>query len=83
MVTLYRPRDDLGSRHAGYKGRTGIYELIPVDEAMRRLIHEGASEAELERHARSRAPSILEDGWQKCLSGQTTTEEVLRVTRED
>ncbi|MEO7012664.1 MAG: type II secretion system ATPase GspE [Dokdonella sp.] len=83
VVTLYRPRDDLGSRHAGYKGRTGIYELIPVDEAMRRLIHEGASEAELERHARSRAPSILEDGWQKCLSGQTTTEEVLRVTRED
>lgn len=81
-VTLYRPRANLGSRHAGYKGRTGIYELVPVDESMRRLIHEGASEAELERHARQCAPSILEDGWQKCVAGITTTEEVLRVTRE-
>jgi len=82
QVTLYRPRSDLGSRHAGYKGRTGIYELVPVDEQMRRLIHEGAAEAELERHARRSAPSILEDGWQKCVAGITTTEEVLRVTRE-
>jgi general secretion pathway protein E len=83
VVTLYRPRADLGNRHAGYKGRTGIYELVPVDDAMRRLIHEGASEAELERHARTRAPSIIEDGWSKCVAGLTTTEEVLRVTRED
>src|SRR5690606_17197147 len=83
VATLYRPRADAGNRHAGYKGRTGVYELVPVDDAMRRLIHEGASEAELERHARTRAPSILEDGWKKCLAGLTTTEEVLRVTRED
>ncbi len=83
IATLYRPRADLGSRHAGYKGRTGIYELVPVDDAMRRLIHENASEAELERHARTRAPGILEDGWRKCLAGITSTEEVLRVTREE
>jgi general secretion pathway protein E len=50
---------------------------------MRRLIHENASEAELERHARTRAPGILEDGWRKCLAGLTSTEEVLRVTREE
>ena len=65
-ATLYRPRADLAERHAGYKGRTGIYELVGVDETMRRLIHEGASEADLDRHARSRSPSILEDGWRKC-----------------
>ncbi|HUD43174.1 MAG TPA: type II secretion system ATPase GspE [Dokdonella sp.] len=83
VVTLYRPRAGLDSRHAGYKGRTGIYELVPVDDTLRRLIHEGASEAEIERHARSRSASILEDGWRKCLAGLTSTEEVLRVTRED
>jgi general secretion pathway protein E len=83
QVTLYRPRVDLGNRHAGYKGRTGIYELVPVDDTMRRLIHEGASEAELERHARTRSPSILDDGWRKCVAGLTSTEEVLRVTREE
>jgi general secretion pathway protein E len=50
---------------------------------MRRLIHEGASEADLERQARTRSPSILDDGWRKCASGITSPEEVLRVTRED
>ena len=85
-VTLYRPRADLaahGGRHAGYRGRTGIYELIAVDDTMRRLVHEGASEAEFERHARTRGASILEDGWNKCVAGITSTEEVLRVTREE
>jgi general secretion pathway protein E len=86
QVTLYRPRADVseqGGRQAGYKGRTGIYELIAIDESMRRLIHEGASEAEFERHARTRSASILEDGWRKCVAGITSTGEVLRVTREE
>ena len=86
MATLYRPRADIatkGGRQAGYKGRTGIYELIALDEALRRLIHEGASEANFERLARTRSASILEDGWRKCLAGVTSTEEVLRVTREE
>ncbi len=54
-----------------------------VDETMRRLIHEGASEADLERHARTRSGAMLEDGWRKCIAGVTSTEEVLRVTREE
>ncbi len=84
-VTLYRPRSDLAAtaRHAGYRGRTGLYELVPVDDAMRRLIHEGAAEAELEGLARTRSASILDDGWRKCVAGITSTEEVLRVTREE
>ncbi|MCK9537927.1 type II secretion system ATPase GspE [Dokdonella sp.] len=83
-VTLYRPRADIAARgrEAGYRGRTGIYELIAIDETLRRLIHEGASEAELERHARTRSAAILADGWAKCLAGITSAEEVLRVTRE-
>ena len=82
-ATLYRPRSDLAGRHAGYKGRTGIYELVGIDETMRKRIHEGASEADLERHARTRSPSIRDDGWRKCATGITSSEEVLRVTRED
>ena len=83
IATLYRQKQDRNTRHAGYKGRTGIYELIQVDEALRKLIHEGASEAQLESHARTRSAGILDDGWQKCLAGVTSAEEVLRVTRED
>ena len=78
--TLYRP----GGRDAtGYKGRTGIYELVLIDEHMRTMIHDGASEQELERYARTRTPGIRDDGRAKVLSGVTTIEEVLKVTRED
>jgi general secretion pathway protein E len=77
--TLYRPAPG----PAGYRGRTGIYELIMVDDAMRTMIHDGASEQELERRARLQTPSIRDDGLGKVLRGTTTVEEVLRVTRED
>jgi general secretion pathway protein E len=82
-ANLYRPSSQLAGRHAGYRGRTGIYEFVPVDEEFRRLIHANAAEVELEHHARTRTPSILEDGWQKCVAGTTSVEEVLRVTREE
>ena len=78
---LYRPGAREGS--GGYKGRTGIYELIVVDDQMRTMIHDGSSEQELERHARLVTPSIRDDGRTKVLRGETTIEEVLRVTRED
>jgi general secretion pathway protein E len=78
--TLYRPgRDPAG----GYRGRTGIYELIVVDDAMRTMIHDGVSEHEFERHARLSTPSIRDDGRARVLRGETTLEEILRVTRED
>jgi general secretion pathway protein E len=66
-----------------FRGRTGIYELVLIDEGMRQLIHDGAGELELERHARQLTKSILDDGRRKVLEGATTVEEVLRVTRED
>jgi general secretion pathway protein E len=78
-VTLWHA----GADGKGYRGRTGIYEIVPVDDAMRTLIHDGASEAQLERHARGLTPSIRDDGLSKVRRGTTTLEEVLRVTRED
>jgi general secretion pathway protein E len=67
----------------GYRGRTGIYELVVIDDVMRTMIHDGAGEHELERQARTVTPSIRDDGRAKILAGATTIEEVLRVTRED
>jgi general secretion pathway protein E len=83
QANLYRPTASAAGRHAGYRGRTGIYEFVPVDEEMRRLIHANAAEVDLERHARTRSPSILDDGWDKCVAGTTSVDEVLRVTREE
>ena len=47
------------------------------------MIHDGVSEHEIERHARKFTPSIRDDGRARVLRGETTLEEVLRVTRED
>jgi general secretion pathway protein E len=82
-LKFHRPNASASGRNAGYKGRTGVYELVLVDETMRRLIHDGASEVEMARYARTRTPSILEDGWNMVLAGVTSADEVLRVTRDE
>ncbi len=68
---------------SGYRGRTGIYELVVIDEAMRELIHERSSEQHLLQHARRSCPGIREDGKNKILAGVTSVQEVLRVTVEE
>jgi general secretion pathway protein E len=78
--TLYRA--GVGDA-TGYRGRTGIYELIAVDDRMRTMIHDGVSEQEFERYARTMSPSIRDDGRRRVLAGDTTLEEVLRVTSAD
>lgn len=65
----------------GYKGRQGIYEIIEIDEQLKTLIHEGAGEQALEKHARTLSPSIHQDGVRKVLGGSTTIEELLRVAK--
>ena len=82
-LRFYRPGPEAHGRNAGYKGRTGLYELIVIDEPLRRMIHEGASEAMLIAHARKSSPAMLEDGWNKVIAGMTSADEVLRVTREE
>lgn len=83
--TIYqaRPAGCESCRGLGYRGRTGIYELIEVDDEMRGMIHAGSGEQALERYARIHSPSIRADGRRKVLAGTTSLEEVLRVTQED
>ena len=70
--------------HSGYSGRTAIYEIMPVDEELRTQIMEGASATEMKRSAVSRGlVTLREDGRRKIESGQTTPDEVLRVTQLD
>jgi general secretion pathway protein E len=77
--TIYRAE----SEAEPFAGRTGIYELVTIDSEMRTMIHDGVSEHELERYARTRGPGIRDDGMRRVLAGSTTLEEVLRVTRSD
>lgn len=66
----------------GYKGRTGIHELLYVDDTVRELIHNGQGEQAIEKFIRKSTRSIRRDGFNKVMQGVTTLEEVLRVTRE-
>jgi len=69
--------------HTGYQGRSGIFELLSVDEGLRGLIHNRASESELHRQAqRNGLGSLREDGERLVALGLTSREELLRVTRD-
>ncbi len=81
--TIYRAIGCEECNFNGYKGRTGIHELLVVDDHIRELIHNGKGEQAVEKYIRKRSPSIRQDGCTRVLAGKTTLEEVLRVTREE
>jgi len=68
----------------GYAGRTGVFELLVADETLRGLIHRQASEAELRESALAGGMVLMRDDGQRLVqAGITTTEELLRVTRDN
>jgi general secretion pathway protein E len=81
--TIYQAKGCEHCANTGYNGRMGIYEMLPIDEHLRVMIHEKSAELAIEKYARTRWPSIRADGMSKVLAGETTLEEVLRVTSVD
>lgn len=89
-VTLYHAAGCEHCNQQGYRGRTGIYELLTVNEDVRRLIHQQAGEQEIDQYLRQSKgydgnayQTIRQDGLRLVMAGITTVEEVLRVTRDD
>jgi type IV pilus assembly protein PilB len=79
-VTLYRPTGCTRCNTTGYKGRVGIYEIMPVTEAIERLIVERKSADEIGRVAHAEGMcSLREDGIERVLEGVTSIEEISRV----
>jgi general secretion pathway protein E len=71
-------------RGTGYRGRTGIYELLPITEEIRSMILRKSPTGEIRRRAIELGMTSLRgDGWAKAKAGVTTIEEILRVTQED
>ena len=69
--------------HTGYAGRTGVYELLVADEAIRAQIHNTASEAEIRAAAIAGGMTLMrEDGERLVQAGITAREELVRVTRD-
>lgn len=82
-IKIYGPVGCPECNHTGYKGRTGIHEQLIVDEKVREMMHESKGEQAVEKYVREFTPSIRQDGTDKVLAGETSLEEVLRVTREE
>jgi general secretion pathway protein E len=83
LTALYEPRGCEACNQTGYRGRTGIYELIVVDETLRRSIHDRAPEAVLRDAAiEAGATSLRADGARWLAAGTTSLAELVRVTRD-
>jgi len=80
-VKFYRSVGCPACNYQGFKGRTGVYELLVVDNEIRNLIHDDASEQAIELQARKKTQSIQVDGARLVLHGITTTDEIFRVIR--
>jgi len=80
-IQLFKSRGCVACDQVGYRGRLGIYELVSIDDGMRRLIHDQASEGVLTDHARKSSRSLMQNGFDRVISGETTVDEVFRVTQ--
>jgi type II secretory ATPase GspE/PulE/Tfp pilus assembly ATPase PilB-like protein len=70
-------------RGNGYKGRTGIFEILPVNDDVRPLVISHASASDIKACSLKHGMRTLrEDGWDKVLAGTTSIDEILRVTEE-
>ena len=77
---IYRPKGCDDCHNTGYVGRFGLFDLVTMDDRLRQMIHENASEIEMEKHIRRFSQSLRDTGLDQVLSGGTSLEEVLAVT---
>jgi general secretion pathway protein E len=82
--TIYRARGCDACGGTGYRGRTGIYELLLVDDDIRQLTLKNVDSSTIKRTGVQKGMlTLLDDGARKVLAGETTLAEVLSVTQED
>ncbi|HKC60712.1 MAG TPA: type II secretion system ATPase GspE [Myxococcales bacterium] len=81
---IYRPKSCDACNGTGYRGRTGIYEFMMVDDAIRELAVKKVDSGSIKRAAVQKGMrTLMEDGGRKVLRGVTSVAEVLSVTQED
>lgn len=68
-------------RGIGYKGRVGLYEIVEMDDTIRAMIHDNASEADISAHAFRARQTLLQSGAAVVASGKSSAADVLRVCR--
>jgi len=79
---LYRGRGCKACSNTGYIGRTGIYEILVINDEIEKMIVNKASAGEIKEKAlKTGMRTLRDDGWDKVAAGVTTPEEVMRVTQ--
>ncbi|MFA4875417.1 MAG: GspE/PulE family protein [bacterium] len=82
-TVVHRGRGCKKCRMSGYSGRMGLFEIIPIDKDLRKMIVAGKTEDELTAEARARGiQDLRQQGAKHVIKGATTVDEVLRVTEE-
>jgi general secretion pathway protein E len=80
---VYEPRGCPACGGTGYRGRTGLFEAVKVDDTLRRLINAGGDEPAIAAHAFRAAPTLAATARALVLDGITSPEEALRVSRHE
>jgi len=80
--TIFQPVGCPSCLHLGYKGRSGIYELIEIDSTLSGMIHDQLSQQKIEKYCRTKSSGIEQDGLRKVSQGITSLDEVFRITKE-
>ena len=81
---LYRGRGCRDCQCTGYRGRQGVFEMMPITDEIRAQILERVSSREIRRMAVQQGmKSLREDGWRLIREGRTTVDEVLRMTKDE
>ena len=80
--TIYKPKGCEKCNYTGYTGRFGLFDLVTIDDMLKQMIHDGASEIEMKRYVYEANKDLRLIGCEYVLKGATTLDEVIAVTLE-
>ena len=80
--TVFQPEGCPNCLQSGFKGRSGIYEIVEIDDHLSSMIHDQKSQQEIEAYCRTQSTGIVQDGLKKVKEGVTSLDEVFRITKE-
>jgi general secretion pathway protein E/type IV pilus assembly protein PilB len=81
---FYQGRGCRACQHTGYRGRQGVFEMMPITDPIRQLVLDHASSSQVRRVAMQEGMQTLrQDGWRLIQQGRTTLEELMRVTKDE
>ncbi|HEY0132300.1 MAG TPA: type II secretion system protein GspE, partial [Allosphingosinicella sp.] len=80
---VHEPRGCAQCGNSGFKGRTGVFEAVRIDDNVRRLINAGGDEVEISAHAFRNSPNLAAAARQLVREGVTSVGEAVRVSRRE